>query len=136
MPRHASVFQRTRVAFLAFSALIVLSLSVHADIWSTAYYAGWMQGTMPASNVDFTAVNYVIHFSVVPNSNGSLNSSANSLTSGNSTDVVTRAHAAGTKVLVCVGGAGSQSGFQGATSAANRPTFITNLMNLGTARRG
>ena len=81
---------------------------------------------MPASNIDFTAVSHVIHFSVVPNSNGSLNSSANSLTIGNSSDVVSRGHAAGRKVLVCVGGAGSQTGFQGAASAANLSTFVTN----------
>lgn len=89
---------------------------------------------MPASNIDFTAVSHVIHFSVVPNSNGSLNSSANSLTIGNSSDVVSRGHAAGRKVLVCVGGAGSQTGFQGAASAANLSTFVTNLVNFMVAR--
>jgi len=102
--------------------LVVLSLSAQADIWSTAYYAGWMQDTMPASNVDFTAVSHVIHFSVVPNSNGSLNSTVNGVTSTNSSDVVSRVHAAGRKVLISVGGADSQTGFQGATSVANRPT--------------
>src|SRR6266496_3280017 len=99
--------------------MAVSSLAVRADLWSTAYYAGLMQGTMPASNVDFTAVSHVIHFAVVPNSNGSLNSSINGLTSANSADVVSRAHAAGRKVLFSLGGAGSQAGFQGAASATN-----------------
>jgi len=92
-----------RAAFLG-GALLVLSLSVHADLWTTAYYAGWMQSTLPASNVDFTAVSHLIHFSVVPNSNGSLNSSVNGLTAGNSAEVVSRAHAAARKVLFSVGG--------------------------------
>jgi chitinase len=130
----ALFFRRAVTAFLVTSAWVVFSFPVHADLWSTAYYAGWMQGTLPASNVDFTAVSHVIHFSVVPNANGSLNSSVNSLTTANSTDVVTRAHAAGRKVLFCVGGADSQTGFQGATSAANLSTFVTNLVNFMVAR--
>lgn len=89
---------------------------------------------MPASAIDFTALTHIIHFSAVPNSNGTLDSSVNGLTAGNSANIVTNAHAAGRKVLFCVGGAGSQAGFQGATTAANRGTFITNLVNLMTSR--
>ena len=43
---------------------------------------------------------------------------------------MTRAHAAGRKVLFCVGGANSELGFQGATSSANLATFIRNLTNF------
>jgi chitinase len=89
---------------------------------------------MPASSIDFTALTHIIHFSVIPNTDGTLNSSANSLSSGNSSDIVSHAHAAGKKVLFCIGGAGSQTGFQGATSSANRSGFITNLVNLMSAR--
>ena len=89
---------------------------------------------MPASAIDFTALTHIIHFSAVPNSNGSLDTSVNGLTAGNSANIVTNAHAAGKKVLFCVGGAGSQTGFQGATTNANRGTFITNLVNLMTSR--
>ena len=89
---------------------------------------------MPASKIDFTVVTHVIHFGLIPNSNGSLNSSANSITALNSTDVVAKAHAAGRKVFICVGGAASRSGFQGATSATNLSTFINNLTNFMSAR--
>ena len=34
------------------------------------------------------------------------------------------------KALVCVGGANSETGFQGATTSANLPTFIKNLTNF------
>ena len=64
---------------------------------------------MPASNVDYKALSHVIHFSVVPNSNGSLNSVINDLTIANSADVVARVHAAGKKVLFCVGGTSSEA---------------------------
>lgn len=113
---------------------MLFGLSGRADIWRTAYYAGWMQNTLPASNVDFTAVTHVIHFAVVPNTDGSLNSGINVVTPANSADLVMRAHAAGRKVLISVGGAGSLAGFQSATTAANRPTFIANLVNFMTAR--
>jgi len=130
----ATVLGRKCLAGLWISGLCLLSFSARADVWSTAYYAGWMQSSMPASNVDFMAVSHVIHFALVPNSDGSLNSTANGITTANSADVISRAHGAGRKVLICVGGADSQTGFQGATSAAHRGTFITNLVNFMTGR--
>jgi chitinase len=85
---------------------------------------------MPASNIDFTALTHIIHFSVVPNANGTLNSGANGITSANSTDLVTRAHAAGLKVLICVGGAGSESAF----TNTSLPALINNLTNFMATR--
>jgi chitinase len=116
------------------AATCLFSLTLHADLWCTAYYPGWEQGSMPASNIDFTVVTHVIHFSLVPTSNGSLNSSANGITSPNSADVVAKTHAAGRKVLISVGGGNSQTGFQGATSGANLSTFINNLTNFMASR--
>ena len=89
---------------------------------------------MPASNIDFTTLTHVIHFSVVPNSDGTLDSSANSISTANSSDLVLQAHAAGRKVLICVGGGGTESLFQGATSPANLPVFISNLTNFMATR--
>ena len=78
---------------------------------------------MPASSIDYTALSHIIHFSLIPNADGTLNSGANGITSANSTDLVTRAHAAGLKVLICVGGAGSESSFQAATSSRQLARF-------------
>jgi chitinase len=115
--------------------LCLVSVVARADLWSTGYYPGWEQSSMPASSIDFTTLTHVIHFSLLPNSNGSLNSSANGITTANSADVISRAHAAGTKVIICVGGASSESAFQAATSGANLVTFINNLTNF-VANRG
>jgi chitinase len=123
-----------RLSFLLASGVCLFHLAARADLWCTGYYPGWEQGAMPASSIDFAGLTHIIHFSIVPNTDGTLNSSANSLSSANSSDIVSHAHAAGKKVLVCVGGAGSQTGFQGATSSANRGAFITNLVNLMSAR--
>ena len=104
-----------------------------ADIWSTGYYPGYEQSSMPASVVDFAALTHVIHFSVWPVSNGTLNTTPNSLTTANSTDLITRAHAAGKKVLFSVSGS-TAGGFGGATTNANRGAFITNLCNFMSTR--
>jgi len=89
---------------------------------------------MPASTIDFSVVTHVIQFSVVPNSNGSLDSNVNVVSVANSSNLVQRAHEAGRKALICVGGANSQAGFQGASSTANRGTFITNLVSFMSSR--
>ena len=107
---------------------------VHAGLWNSAYYAGWMQGYLPAQQVDFTAMTHVIHFSVLPKADGELDSDVNAVTLANSTDVVARAHVAGVKVLISVGGEDSAPGFRGATRAANRPRFVMNLVKFVTSR--
>ena len=89
---------------------------------------------MPASNIDFTALTHIIHFSVIPNSDGTLNSSDNGITSGNSSDIVTRAHAAGKPVIICVGGADSETDFEAATTNATLSVFINNLTNFMATR--
>jgi chitinase len=110
--------------------LLAPGTPARADLRVTAYYPGYRQSYLPPSSIDFTAVTHTIHFSVVPNADGTLNTGANGLTPAYSTNLVARAHAAGGKALICVGGAGSQSGFQGATTSANLATFIGNLRNF------
>ncbi len=125
---------RTQMVLVLLAPFCGLAFIARADLWCTAYYPGWEQGSMPASSIDFTALTHVIHFSLVPNANGSLNSTDNGLTTANSNDIVSHTHAAGKKVLVCVGGANSQTGFQGAASSTNRVTFINNLVSFMSTR--
>ena len=123
-------FRRIWTAFLLGALFLISAGAARAGMWTTGYYPGWEQAGMPASNIDYTALTHIIHFSVVPNSDGSLDSDANTITTENSNDLVARAHAAGLKVLICVGGGGTESLFQGATSTANLPVFINNLTNF------
>ncbi len=123
-----------KLALLLAASVCLFSSFARADLWSTGYYPGYEQDAMVASNIDFTTLTHVIHFALIPNTDGSLNSSGNGLTSAHSSDLVTRAHAAGKKVLVCVGGAGSGPGFEGATTDANRAKFINNLVNFMASR--
>lgn len=107
--------------------------STHAGFWITAYYPGYRQSYLAASNIDFTVVTHVIHFSVMPNSDGTLDPALNAIIPARTADLVARAHAAGRAALICVGGAGSQPGFQAATSSLNRPVFISNILGFMSA---
>ena len=100
----------------------------HADLWCAGYFPGWEQGGMPASNIDFSVVTQVIHFSVLPNVDGTLDTNGNSITPAYTADVVSRAHAANRQALICVGGAGTS--FQSAVSNLYLATFITHLTNF------
>src|SRR3954463_10375795 len=105
------------------SLIVVLFLAcfapARAEIWRTGYFPGWEQDAMPASALDFTAITHIIHFAATPMADGTLSTNANGLTLAKSTDVVSRTHTAGRKALICIGGGGSQAGFQGAASPAN-----------------
>ena len=131
---HLRIHGRFVLAVIAATFLPAIGINARAGLWNSAYYAGWMQSYLPAQQVDFTAMTHVIHFAVVPKADGSLDSDVNVITLANSTDVIARAHAAGVKVLISVGGENSASGFQGATSAANRPHFVTNIVNFVRSR--
>jgi chitinase len=112
---------------------LACALPAQAALWTTAYYPGYEQAGMAASNIDFTALTQVIHFSLTPNADGTLNAAANGITTSGSVDLVARAHAAGKQVLICVGGAGTETAFQGATSDANRTNFINNVVSFMSA---
>ncbi len=115
------------------------SASAQSDVWATAYYAGWMQGYnnnghLPAQDIDYSAVTHIVHFALVPNSNGTLDTESNSITLANSTELLTRAHNAGKKVIISVGGWNSRNGFLGATNPVNLATFVANLVSFITTR--
>jgi chitinase len=116
------------------TGVLFSTFSARAAFWVTGYYPGWEQADMPASTIDFTTLTHIIHFSILPNADGTLDANANNITTVNSADIVANAHAAGRQVLICVGGGGSESLFQGATSAANLSSFINNLTNFVAAR--
>jgi chitinase len=128
------MFDQKWLVVLSLWVLCVSPMVVQADLWRTAYYPGWEQAGMPASTIAFATLTHVIHFSVVPNTDGTLDSTANTISTANSAAVVAAAHAAGRKVLICVGGASTESQFQAATSAGNLPVFINNLTNFMAVR--
>lgn len=129
----------TRCLLLFHLILFPFSSFAQSDIWVTAYYAGWSQGwfnngVLPAEAIDYDAVTHIIHFALWPRADGSLDSDANSIRPSNSAALIARAHAAGKKVLISVGGWASDVNFRQATSLLTLPTFVDNLVNFMTSR--
>jgi chitinase len=110
--------------------LELASPTARAELWRTGYFPGYHQSYLPASQIDFQAITHVIHFSVMPNGDGTLDAAINGLTPGYMADLIAQAHRAGRKALICVGGAGSQAGFQGATTRANLTGFVQRLADF------
>ncbi len=103
--------------------------------WVSAYYAGWQlgdgrNGYLPVSKVDFSAFTHIIHFALIPRSDGTLDSVGNSISTSGAAALIKAARAYNAKVLICVGGAGSEGGFIGATDSARVGTFVHGIADV------
>lgn len=85
---------------------------------------------MPPDKIDFTALTHVVHFAVMPEPDGSLDTKRFDISPARSSSIVTAAHQAGRKVLLCVGGAESAVPFRSAMSSANRAQFVRHLVEI------
>ena len=94
--------------------------------WSTGYYTSWSQGGYPPSKIPWRSFTHICQFALIPNSSGGVGG----LTDAACTALVTEAHKNGVKALICVGGGGTGAAFVSASSAANRTTFIANVVNF------
>jgi GH18 family chitinase/sugar lactone lactonase YvrE len=146
--RHAAFRLTARLCF-ALTALLLLPLSLGAQAsphWLTGYYAIYnYNGVMTTSQVDYTKLSHVIYWPVIPNTGkpGTLDTTAyvsSTTFAAGANDLVTRAHAAGAKALIGIGGddeagpgdqgLGATAGFQISTEPANQATFISNIVAL------
>ena len=99
-------------------------------LWVTGYYPGWRQSRLAPTGIDFEAVTHLVHFSVVPRADGSLNASVNMLTPENVKTAVAAAHGAGKKILFTVGGQDTREAFEGAMSRSHRAAFVATLVRF------
>lgn len=107
--------------------------TVHAQSnskWVTGYYAGWMFKHLPPEKVNYDPLTHIMHFSVIPNLDGSLDLETHKVTEEYSNRLITTAHSYGKKVLISIGGAEFRPEFIEATSEFNRDVFIDNLINF------
>ena len=113
---------------LALPAAVLLALLPPANAyWVTGYYPQYESGNMAVSAIDFATVTHVIHFCLEAQTNGTINSANNGLDPAACRTFVQTVHNAGRKALICVGGANSEPGFQGATTSNNLPAFVSAL---------
>ncbi|MDR3557558.1 MAG: glycosyl hydrolase family 18 protein, partial [Syntrophobacteraceae bacterium] len=117
-----------------------------AGHWLTGYYATYNYSVMTTSQVDYTKLTHIIYWPVIPNTKtpGTLQTTPYGLSattfSNGAKDLVSRAHAAGAKALIGIGGAnatgagdgnlGATAGFQISTTSQYQATFVNNIISL------
>ena len=116
--------------------------------WVTGYYAGWYWPNNPGyapATVDMSAMTHFVFGRIAPGG-GIIGGTPGTVVQGAGTAhlanqdpaagglsvedyLVQRAHAAGIKALVMLGGAGDYAGFQSSTNSTNRATFVRNVVD-------
>jgi hypothetical protein len=127
--------KKLSAAVLTLALLSSLAFAQQKHVgWSLGYYCCWNQaaGFKPTS-INFNAFSHIAHFTLFPHKDGTLDSNVNvarSLGGQNSIDAVAAAHAAGVKIVICVGGAGVRDTFSAACSPANIHKFVANILRF------
>jgi chitinase len=101
-----------------------------SGLWVTSYYPAYGTGTMPIGAIPFASMTHVIHFALVPNTDGTLADPFG--LKAQAGELVAAAHGAGIKALLGVGGDTSVNapvGFQGSTGTEHRAAFVENIVN-------
>jgi GH18 family chitinase len=101
--------------------------------WSFGYYCCWNQPNFPPTSIKWNAFTHIGHFTIFPHKDGTLDSNVNAphtMGGQHSFDAVAAAHAAGVRIVLCVGGAGVRDTFTSATSPANIHKFVSNILRF------
>lgn len=129
------------VTALLASAVVAGGLAPHAaraadaPVWVTGYYMTSNQtGALTPDKIDYSAITHLVHFSIIPKADGTIAETAASgpgvITPQESADVITHAHKAGVKVIVCLGGANSGPAISAALGDSTRGAFVQNLVKF------
>jgi chitinase len=100
--------------------------------WLSGYYVGYQRSLYPESQVDFSLLTHIFVGRIIPTTSGGvlehfdIDNTNGPIMARN---LSTRAHEAGRKAVLMLGGAGEHAGFVGAASSANRATFVGNLIS-------
>jgi chitinase len=121
--------------FLNYLPLIVSTQTSQptSDYWVSAYYVGYQRDLYPPDQVDFSTLTHLIVGRIKPVGNGDVLTDFDiDPTNGPimARTLATRAHQAGRKAILMLGGAGEHAGFVGAASPANRSLFVQNLLRV------
>ncbi|TFW18234.1 PKD domain-containing protein [Massilia arenosa] len=123
--------------------LETIPASTSAKPWVMGYYAGWSwDASQDPRTVDYSAMTHLAFGRVAPGAGtlggqpgqvvlGGGTSHQQGLVEGKSAEdyMIGRAHAAGVKAILMLGGMGDGAGFLRSTDPRVRPTFVTNLLN-------
>ena len=127
---HKKFLPHTFVAFIAIFALAGISISQAAPLF-IGYYPDWGKWHKPAYTVDkvpYNKLTHVLWSFITPNTDGTLHGDAADDPSALDS-MVTLAHAAGTKVIVSLGGGGQSENFAPVSKDNTlRQKFVANLV--------
>ena len=84
---------------------------------------------MPASEIDFSGLTHIMHYTARPGVDGTLNLN-HYYQATSAPDLISRAHAAGRKVIFVIGSANSAQYFRGATNSTNLSKFVSNIISV------
>lgn len=117
---------RRILAFLILAALPIKSWPASCKRLG-AYYTEWSKFSYSSADIPWSKVTHLNHAFITPNTDGTLTLPAGFVEAG----MVTAAHAAGSKVLVSVGGGLGSANFSTvASNAARRTTFVNAVYNF------
>jgi chitinase len=99
--------------------------------WLAGYWVGYQRAIHPETEVDFSILTHVFAGAVLPNADGTLQThfyldAVNGPAAART--LATRAHQAGRKAILMLGGAGTHDAMASAASGANRAAFVANLV--------
>ena len=100
--------------------------------WVSGYYAGYQRYLYPETAIDFSLLTHIFVAAIEPTGNGGVTSDFfidNTNGPAMARTIATRAHAAGRKAILMLGGSGYRDGLAASTTAANMPTFVNNLIS-------
>ena len=99
--------------------------------WISGYYVGYQRDLYPVETVDFSVLTHLFVGRITPRADGTVTTHFDI----NDTEgpamarrLAERAHQAGRKAVLMLGGAGEHANFVSAASDANRAKFVTNLL--------
>ncbi len=105
-------------------------------IWVCAYYLTEHQdkGPLTPDKIDFTALSHLIHFGIMPGADGAIDPMQAGITPRQSQVIVSLAHRAHRKVLVCMGTDEGAKRLRQALTDPIRPTLVKNLVQFVVTR--
>jgi chitinase len=103
----------------------------HGPKWVTGYYASYQAEELAPEDVPWTALTHIVVTAALPQVDGTLNVEFSlDATDGPALadDLVTRAHAAGVRALLMLGGKDTHDAFVAAATDELRPEFVADLV--------
>lgn len=105
--------------------MLLLALSARGAERIVGYYPSWIRTTLPAAKIRFQDITTIAHAFIWPRSDGSLDMYSDLVYP----EMISKAHTAGVKVVISIGGWGQCDGFAPmAATAATRKIFIDNVI--------